>query len=304
MAGDHGAPEGYAVRTPVMGDFRAVADLVLASDLAGFGEPDYTEEELLADWQGSDLRKDVWLVVAADEELAGYAAVEPRGQGIVYAEGYVLPSHTGRGVGNLLVRLTEKGARDHADGEPPGPRVVIDNTINGEDGAARRLLEAAGYEAARHFRRMAIELQEPPTPEAPGGISIRPCAAEDDERLIFEALDEALRDHWEHLPATFERWQTRKKRLGFDPGLWLLAESSGEVAGAAVCEERSEAGRVSELGVRRPWRHRGIGSALLRRAFAEFYRRGRRKVALAVDSHSFTGATRLYERAGMHTERL
>jgi hypothetical protein len=43
---------------------------------------------------------------------------------------------------------------------------------------------------------------------------------------------------------------------------------------------------------------------MLRRAFAEFYLRGRRKVALAVDSQSLTGATRLYERAGMRVERL
>jgi ribosomal protein S18 acetylase RimI-like enzyme len=44
--------------------------------------------------------------------------------------------------------------------------------------------------------------------------------------------------------------------------------------------------------------------ALLRRACAEFYRRGRGKVALGVDSESLTGATRLYERAGMRVERL
>ena len=92
--------------------------------------------------------------------------------------------------------------------------------------------------------------------------------------------------------------------MGFDPGLWLLAVDGGEVAGAAVCEERPEAGWVGELAVRRPWRRRGLGLALLRRAFVEFYRRGRRKVALAVDSQSLTGATRLYERAGMRVERL
>lgn len=33
--------------------------------------------------------------------------------------------------------------------------------------------------------------------------------------------------------------------------------------------------------------------------FKEFYRRGKRRVGLAVDSTSLTGADRLYERAGM-----
>ena len=50
----------------------------------------------------------------------------------------------------------------------------------------------------------------------------------------------------------------------------------------------------------RPWRKRGIGLALLRHSFNEFYRRGRRKVGLGVDAQSLTGALRLYEGAGMH----
>ncbi len=51
---------------------------------------------------------------------------------------------------------------------------------------------------------------------------------------------------------------------------------------------------------RKPWRKRGLGLALLHHAFGEFYRRGQPKVALGVDAQNPTGATRLYERAGMH----
>lgn len=47
----------------------------------------------------------------------------------------------------------------------------------------------------------------------------------------------------------------------------------------------------------------GLGLALLYAAFGEFYQRGERKVALQVDAQSLTGATRLYERAGMHLVR-
>ena len=36
------------------------------------------------------------------------------------------------------------------------------------------------------------------------------------------------------------------------------------------------------------------------RAFAEFYRRGERTVGLGVDTQNETGATRLYDQAGMH----
>ena len=62
-------------------------------------------------------------------------------------------------------------------------------------------------------------------------------------------------------------------------------------------------GWVATLGVPRPWRKRGIGLALLRHSFNEFYRRGKRKVGLGVDAQSLTGALRLYESAGMHVHQ-
>jgi GNAT superfamily N-acetyltransferase len=58
-------------------------------------------------------------------------------------------------------------------------------------------------------------------------------------------------------------------------------------------------GWVGMIGVRPAWRRRGIAEALLRTAFAEFARRGERRVALGVDAESPTGATRLCERLGM-----
>ena len=58
-----------------------------------------------------------------------------------------------------------------------------------------------------------------------------------------------------------------------------------------------------DLSVRRPWRRKGLGMALLYHSFGEFYRRGTRKVGLDVDSQNLTGATRLYERVGMRVNR-
>ena len=53
------------------------------------------------------------------------------------------------------------------------------------------------------------------------------------------------------------------------------------------------------LGVLAPCRGRGVGAALLRRSFATFTGRGARHVILNVDAENTTGATALYERAGM-----
>jgi GNAT superfamily N-acetyltransferase len=90
----------------------------------------------------------------------------------------------------------------------------------------------------------------------------------------------------------------------FRPELTYLAVARGDaIAGAAICHDFMDIGWVGTLGVRRPWRRSGVGLALLHRAFGDFYDAGRRRVYLGVDAQSLTGATRLYERAGMHPER-
>ena len=59
-------------------------------------------------------------------------------------------------------------------------------------------------------------------------------------------------------------------------------------------------GWIRTLGVRRAWRKRGLGEALLLHSFGEFYKRGTKTIGLGVDAENPTGATRLYQKAGMH----
>jgi GNAT superfamily N-acetyltransferase len=80
--------------------------------------------------------------------------------------------------------------------------------------------------------------------------------------------------------------------------------SGDEVAGIALCRDFPEMdqGWIDTVGVRRPWRRTGVALALLHHAFADFDRRGRRTAGLGVDAQSLTGATRVYEKAGMHAK--
>jgi ribosomal protein S18 acetylase RimI-like enzyme len=57
-----------------------------------------------------------------------------------------------------------------------------------------------------------------------------------------------------------------------------------------------------ELGRAPALAQAGLGMALLLHSFGEFYKRGQTVVCLGVDADNPTGATRLYERAGMHVE--
>lgn len=292
---------GYTVRAPRLKDADSVHTLTVASDLEEFGEDEgYTVEEILDEWGKIDLYRDAWLVIAPDSSVAGYAYLRHKRHVRLDVEAYVHPEHFGRGIGTTLVQLSEARAREHVSLAPPEARVILHNWINGTNKAACTLLEREGYRPLRYFLRMEIALDGAPVPpEWPEGIAVRTFDP-GDEQTYYAATEEAMSDHWGHVPLPFEDWKKRRMGSAFNPSLWFLAVEGDEPAGVALCSVSGEIGWVDILGVRRPWRRHGLGMALLRHALAGFHERGIPRAALGVDAASPTGATRLYERAGMH----
>jgi mycothiol synthase len=227
--------------------------------------------------------------------VAAYAELLKRGDDHVASEGFVAPEHTGRGLGAALLGLIEQRAHELA----PGGRLT--NGILATNRAAVALLEQSGYHSVRHFFRMAIELTEPPPePHWPDGLTPRPFDREH-AKAFQAASEDAFAEEWGHQPEPFDHW--RRRRLD-DPAatadLWLGVWDGDDVAATLICDARRyEMGWIASVGVRKPWRRRGLGLALIHHAFNEFWRRGERKVGLGVDAENPTGATRLYERAGM-----
>jgi GNAT superfamily N-acetyltransferase len=297
-------PDGYTVRPAELADLDAVLELVTACDLADYGEPDYTREDLLEELEEVELPTDSWLVHAPSGQLAGYMKLSYRNHVSIEADGYVHPDQQGKGIGTHIVARAELRARELAPLAPPGIRVTLGVATNSANERAAALLRSRGYTLARRFWRMAIEMDAPPNPpELASGITIRTVRDGEDYQPIYEAQQESFRDHWGFVSRPFEAWMRRTTGSSFDPSLWFLAEAGGEIAGIALCSTFLEQGWVQTLGVRKPWRRRGVALALLRHAFGEFYQRGRRIVALGVDSESPTGATKLYEKAGMRVIR-
>jgi ribosomal protein S18 acetylase RimI-like enzyme len=168
------------------------------------------------------------------------------------------------------------------------------------------LIAPRGYRPVRGSWTMEIEfgVESPAEPVVPDGIEIRPYRHPEDEQRVYDATQEAFEDHWDFHPVSLENWREfNVKSRTFDPDLWLVAWDGDEVAGASLnFPERfgdPGYGWVGTLAVRRRWRRRGLGDALLRRSFAALHARGLRRVRLSVDAENTTGATRLYERAGM-----
>jgi ribosomal protein S18 acetylase RimI-like enzyme len=117
---------------------------------------------------------------------------------------------------------------------------------------------------------------------------------------MHEVMNEAFVDHFQQSEEPFDAWRARLLgHADFDPDLWLIAWDGGEAAGALIAYDHGDLGWVKGLGVRRPWRRRGLGAALLAQALAAFHQRGQLRVDLGVDAEGATRPLRLYERAGM-----
>ncbi len=148
---------------------------------------------------------------------------------------------------------------------------------------------------------MKIKLQDaPPAVTFPAGIELRPFIKDEHAVSVWQANNEAFRDHWGSHDRTYEDWSHGIfGNPNFDPTLWMIAWDGNEVAGFSQNRFRKGIGWVGTLGVRRPWRKKGLGLALLQQSFANFYKLGKDTVGLGVDASNPTGATRLYQRAGM-----
>jgi mycothiol synthase len=298
-------PTGYTLRAPREEDIPAILTLLREVDDAEFGQhDDWTAEDIRHDWTTIDPARDAWLILSPEGALAAYATVFNQGSGKIFGDGYVHPTQHERGIGTATIHLCESHAHEMIDSAPEGVRVSIGFGANGLNKEASALFAHEGYAPIRNFFRMRIDMTEAPaTPVWPESVTLRTLKTGDealqDQRAVFDAVEEAFADHWGHVPRNFEEWSERIRREDFDPTLWFIAEEDGQIAGVSLCRRTPETGWLNTLAVRRPWRKRGLGMALLLHTFGEFYRRDMPTVVLGVDAQNLTGALRLYERAGM-----
>jgi len=293
--------QGYTLRHPHRGDLKAVTDLLVACDLAITGESDVTEEETEHYWNtpGFVLERDAVVAVDAAGNVAGYEEVQSSGEGLYPVDGYVHPEHRGRDIGAAMLQWAESRVREMRCSamEPAWLRA----NIYASETDAAALFEEQGYSHVRRNYRMQIELDKPtPEPVWPEGIAVRSFRPGEDDRVAYEVMRETFEDVWGHVSRPFDEWAAAYiGKPGFDPELWLLVWEGDTPVGAALGSRRAEGGWIRGLGIRRPWRGRGVALALLHHAFNVFRDRGFPFVGLGVDSQSLTGANRLYVRAGM-----
>jgi mycothiol synthase len=290
----------YRFRPPKLDDFEPIVQLVREVALADYGEADQTAEDIGVAFKLMDPERDVWVVEDGEGKVVAVGALRPRHPTRIRGFASVSPAHTGEGIGTELAERLETRSREMAEAAPEGETVTLAQDVAPSNVAAKELLERHGFELIRHFWKMGIDLaDEPAKPVWPEGIRLETMAP-GQEREVFDATEDAFQDHWGHLPHDYDEWRAwMVERPSFDPSLWLIASDGDEIAGISLCNVSDGEGWVGVLGVRRPWRRRGLGMALLLESLRELRRRGLARGALGVDSENPTGAVGLYERAGM-----
>src|SRR5512139_57165 len=287
-------------------DLEAVAQLiydVCAAD--GDTSVAVTPEELKHEWETPDfnLERDAFVVETSDGRIVGFEEFNnSHVHAILQTDGYVHPDYKGLGIGTSLLRVIERRAREEMALAEPDVRVSLRSGIDNRDPASHELHRNEGYQPLRYHWRMEIVLDgPPPEPNFPEGIELRPFIKGEHDIPVWQAQNEAFRDHWGSHDQTLEEWKrNRFDDPEFDPSLWAIAWDGEEVAGFSINRYRMGIGWIRTLGVRRPWRKRGLGEALLYQSFGEFYRRGMKTIGLGVDAQNPTGATRLYQKVGMY----
>jgi mycothiol synthase len=311
-------PPGFTVRGARLEDVNPSLELFNRWSRSILGTDEIIDAATIRnEWisPGFDPAEDIRLVFASDGTLVGYIEVWITAKPPVHPWlwGRVHPDYSGLGLGTWMLTWAENHSLKALDEIEPdlrfSPRVgIYKQAVN-----AQKLFQDLGYRHIRSNYQMRIALEAPPpAPVWPEGITVRTYNAGNDLEAVYLADQEVFRDHFGFVETPVEVGLERFRHFmtgyeGFDPTLWYIAWDGDEVAGICLCRPNSfedpEIGHINILGVRRPWRKRGLGLAFLQQAFGEFYRRGKRKVSLGVDAENLTGALRLYEKAGMHIHK-
>jgi mycothiol synthase len=305
----------FALRPVVPTDLKAVVELINACADAQEGNGRTSVEEVQEEWALLDLEQSARVAVLPDGRVAGYIEawdIDPLPVSN-WVWGRVHPDFEGRGIGTALMEWVDERLQETAGRVPDDLQVVYHcGTLSAHE-PSKQLMEDRGLALQRHFWRMVIDFDgAPPEPVWPEGLHVSTYAAEDDLLAVFRAQEEAFRDHWgfveqpeEEAFAEWQKWTVAREK--HDSALWFLAMDGDEIAGVCLCRrdfsEDADMGWVGTLAVREGWRQRGLGLALLQHAFGVLYREGKLRVGLGVDAASLTGATRLYEKAGMYVAR-
>ncbi|SBT51806.1 GNAT family N-acetyltransferase [Micromonospora auratinigra] len=303
-------PAGWTARRPTLDDVPAILAVVHAADTFAVGYPDFDADDVRDALTAPfvEMARDSWLVTDPDGVAAGWTILSnPTGVGREFLEVYVDPE---RGAGlraPLLARLLDRVGERAA--ERGLPALTARTAVFAPETRWAGELTEAGFTRVKRYVRMTRSLADlPAEPSLPDGVTVRPVRPDDeaDLREFHRIFDTAFRDTPDHEPLDFAAWRDLLPASGKVWDEWFLAEVDGAPAGALQSSDQAVdqgAGWVRTLSVLPAYRRRGVGAALLRRAFATYAAKGRTAAGLGVDLANPTVPVTLYRSVGLREER-
>jgi GNAT superfamily N-acetyltransferase len=262
-------------------------------------------------------------------EITNNVFVLPNSAGEIIATVSAVPLP---GVDEYHIQLNGTVRPDHRSGEPDLEDTMIElGLANATEWMARTGNKAAiqggcwsyqqnqidllirnGFRPIRYFHSLERDLKLPIDPSpVPDEILFRPINFETDAEALHLALHDSFKDHFNPINFTMEQTNHWASSPDFRPDLILLAykmENGEEVEPAAICmnhiknnyniQHNKLEGEVGALGVRRPYRRKGIARALLTKSLSLLRDAGMETATLSVDSENPLGATDLYASVG------
>ena len=185
----------------------------------------------------------------------------------VEGDAFVLPEYRGRGLGTLLLELMENRAPSSIAARR-GPVTLGHLRVARQHGRSASCSNGAASESVHTVLRFKIDLANRSPEAGRAARGHRRCASTtpDDADAVRETMDEAFEGHRRYTPRRLDEWlDLRIRHPAFDPELWRVPSATGEVVGATLVYDVGETGYLSNVGVRRAWRGKGVAQALARR---------------------------------------
>jgi len=298
-------------------DYPSMAALIMGCNDADGLENSTTAEDVSRNYrhlENCDPQTDM-LLAEVDGSLVAYGRIWwddlTEGTRLYHLFGYLHPLWRGKGLGSAMWAAGECRVREIANTHPRGLPKFIQVEPYDTEKDLLAMLEAQGYKPVRYEDHMVRDLSEPmPAAPMPPGLEVRPVKP-DQLRHIFEASNEAFRDHWGSRDGSEEEYKSFTESPLYRPELWKVAWEGDQMAGVVhnfVNEKENETyqrkrGYTEGICTRRPWRKKGLAHALLVQSMQMFKEMGMTETALGTDSENISGSVRLYESVGYRKVR-
>ncbi len=254
-----------------------------------------------------DPRQDCFVAEVRGVGVVAYADGVLRGDRSFWSyrtDGYVSPGSRRQGIGRALMdRLWER--TQELSAFLGGETITLEAWALETQEAALRLFEQCGMRRVRYFFQMHRDLSEPIPPlETLPDWQLLTWAERRDDRAVWLARNEAFADHWRWAPTPFDVFLQLLQHGRYQPEYSFVVWAGEQIAGGVLndlglgVETRHGLSWISQLFVRRPWRKRGLGRALLIASLLKARELGHASIGLNVDAENLTGAVRLYEAVG------